>query len=231
MEYNKPMSSKPDDNIVPDVFKKFCDFLGKYSLFIIGSIYLLAILSVNAIAMETLVFLAPILYILSTIFIFVSHDKPRKKLLYCFSIIIGLGFIIELIALNSQTLFGDFSFGDALGLKILGTPFLIGIHWFLLGMGSNYLIRFVFDKRINQLFGASFLMIIGFIITDPVAQSLGIWSWDNYSFTLQNYSIRFLVSLLMQGVILYFLKDEKNQFAAYFYLLTTLFFMISNLVL
>lgn len=225
------MNATTEEEKLPNFIRRFCDFLGKNALFIIGIVYVLAILSVNTIALESLVLLAPVLYIIDTAFMFVSHERPRKNLLYCFLTIIILGYIIELIAFQTQAVFGVFSFGNTLGLKLFGTPLLIGIHWFLLGLGSAYFIRWIFTSHVMWVLGGALLTIIGFVITDPVAQSLDIWSWENYSFTFQNYSIRFIVSIAMQMVILLFLKKEKNQFAGYFFILTTLFFIISNLVL
>lgn len=226
------MNSKAEKkNIVPARFQVVCDFLKKYSYYIIGSIYLLAILCVNAIPLDSLVVLAPFLYLLGTGFIFVSHERPLKNILLYFGSVIFLGFIIELIAVQTQAVFGAFSFGDTLGLKILGTPLLIGFHWFLLSICSGYFIRWIFESSVMKVIGGALLMVIAFVITDPVAQSLDIWSWENYSFTFQNYSIHFLVSISMQVLFLIFLKKEKNQFAGYFLIITTLFFIISNIVL
>lgn len=225
------MKSEEVKSKIPPRFKVICDFLGKNSVYIIGSIYLLAIFCVNAIPLESLVVLAPFLYLLGTGFIFVSHDRPLKNISYYFLIVFVLSFTIELIAVQTQAVFGAFTFGDTLGLKILDTPLLIGFHWFLLSFSSGYFIRWIFDSNVMKVIGGAFLTIIAFVITDPVAQSLDIWSWENYSFTFQNYSIHFLVSILMQVLFIMFLKKEKNQFAAYFLIITTLFFIISNIVL
>ncbi len=211
--------------------KRVLDFLSKYSVFIIGSIYLLAILCVNAVPFEILIGMAPILYLLGAGFIFLCHEKPLKKLGLYFGVVVVFTLVLEIINAQTNLVFGALSFGGTLGLKILDTPFLIGFHWFLLSIGAAYFIRWIFNSSIMRVLGAAFLMVIAFAITDPVAQSLDFWTWDNYSFTFQNYSIRFLVSLLLQLLVVVFLKEEKNPFAGYFYIITSLFFLISNIVL
>lgn len=225
------MKANSDTNTVKGKLKPFLNFLAKYSVFIIGSIYVLAILCVNAIPLQILVSLAPILYLLGAGFIFLCHQRPLKNMGVYFLVAILLGLIIEIINVQTNAVFGSISFGGTLGIKFLGTPLLIGFHWFLLSIGAAYFTSWIFNSRIMKILGASFLMIIAFSITDPVAQSLDFWTWDNYSFTLQNYSIRFLVSIVLQVILVMFLKEEKNPFAGYFYIITTLFFIIANIVL
>ena len=46
---------------------------------------------------------------------------------FCFIFIAGI--IIEIIGVNTGLIFGNYSYGKGLGIKIWGTPLLIGINW------------------------------------------------------------------------------------------------------
>ena len=55
------------------------------------------------------------------------------------------GFLIEALGVNTGIIFGHYSYGKGLGLKIFNTPVIIGINWLFLSYTcvsvSNYLVK------------------------------------------------------------------------------------------
>ena len=54
--------------------------------------------------------------------------------------------IAETIGVNFGILFGDYEYGENLGFKIFGVPFLIGINWIVLTFITGSLSSLIFKK-------------------------------------------------------------------------------------
>src|SRR5574343_124233 len=67
------------------------------------------------------------------------NNTSWNKHFIIFSILILLfSFIIEMIGTNTGLIFGEYTYGRTLGIKLWNTPLLIAVNWFVLvyGVGS-----------------------------------------------------------------------------------------------
>lgn len=136
-----------------------------------------------------------------------------SKNIKIFAVIIYLaGFFIEVIGVNTGLIFGDYSYGEALGLKVLSTPLLIGVNWLILVYCTGVLLDYLKIKNslIFSLIGALILLGIDFLI-EPVAIRFNYWSWSGGQIPLQNYIGWYIFSFLLFFVFkgLDFNKDNK----------------------
>ena len=137
--------------------------------------------------------------------------KNGWKSLVIWSAVYLIGMIAEIIGTNTGILFGNYSYGNNLGPKIIGVPPLIGINWIVLTFLTATIARRVIHfKWLSIICGALLMVGLDFFI-EPIAPIFDFWSWDEGVAPLKNFIHWFIVSLLMQAVV-YDELPEKNHY-------------------
>jgi putative membrane protein len=174
-----------------------------------------------------------------------TQIKSFKAYILFSSIAFITGMVTEIIGVNTGLLFGDYQYGQVLGPKIYGVPFLIGLNWFVIVYCSGALLTkgvVLLQQKFNikmKGFVSSILVIIGGatiatcfdFILEPVAVKLHFWSWKNGQIPLLNYVCWFSISAILLGVKIYFKTIRINPFAINLLIIQTLFFLMLNLFL
>jgi putative membrane protein len=185
--------------------------------------------------------------VLLTMFLLLTNSQIKSfKAYILFSFIAFMtGMVTEIIGVNTGLLFGNYQYGQVLGPKIYGVPFLIGLNWFVIVYCSGAILTQgveLLQQKINikiSGFASSIFVIIGgatiatcfdFII-EPVAVKLHFWSWENGQIPLLNYACWFSISAILLGVKMYFKTIRINAFAINLLIIQTLFFLMLNLFL
>ena len=82
--------------------------------------------------------------------------QPRKNL--SFFLFIAIAFLVgmgtEMIGVNTGKLFGQYQYGNVMGKKLNGVPYLIGINWFVVVFCSGIIIH-TFNNWIEQKYIAA----------------------------------------------------------------------------
>ena len=137
--------------------------------------------------------------------------KNGWKSLVIWSAVYLIGMIAEIIGTKTGILFGNYSYGNNLGPKIIGVPPLIGINWIVLTFLTATIARRVIHfKWLSIICGALLMVGLDFFI-EPIAPIFDFWSWDEGVAPLKNFIHWFIVSLLMQAVV-YDELPEKNHY-------------------
>ena len=68
----------------------------------------------------------------------------NKKLFFLLITCFLVGMLSEIIGVKYGFLFGEYSYGNALGIKFMGVPLIIGINWCILVFITGYISRFFF---------------------------------------------------------------------------------------
>ncbi len=166
-------------------------------------------------------------------FLFNEHLKNRE-IFYYILIISTLGFLIEVLGINTGLVFGEYTYGHTLGIKIAGTPPMIGINWLVM-MYCSTIFTLGFIKNHNQklliAFVVAALMTAFDIVVEPVAIKLDMWSWKNILPPFQNYAAWFIIS----GVFAYFsldlIKEKLNPKAIFILSTQWIFFVLLYFIL
>ena len=145
-------------------------------------------------------FLTPFHLLFTSILIFLSRSYSKKFFLSVF-LISFIGFFIEVLGVCTGLLFGEYEYGNKLGLEILNVPLVIALNWFILVYASRGSVNFFLKNKYLQMLFSSIIMVFLDILIEPVAIELGWWSWDISSVPLQNYLMWFVVSVIMQVII------------------------------
>ncbi len=169
------------------------------------------------------------LLLMLLLMIFTVNDKSAD--LIKFAIVVYLaGFFIEVIGVNTGLIFGYYSYGAALGVKLLAVPLLIGVNWLILVYCTGVFLM-CFNLKSRWLFsalGAGILLGIDFLI-EPVAVRFDYWSWFGGIIPIQNYLGWYIFSFFL---FLFFssLNFRKENYAAVVLLFSQIaFFLALNL--
>lgn len=155
--------------------------------------------------------LVPYHLLLMMVIVFFTHDGTRTKLTLFFILLFVAGFAVEWIGVHTGLIFGNYSYGSVLGLKLNAVPLIIGVNWFLLIYATGVALQY---SRINYSWlripvGAFILVLLDMLI-EPVATRLGYWHWQGNIIPLKNYGCWFIISaaLLLVFQIMRFKKQS-----------------------
>jgi putative membrane protein len=110
------------------------------------------------------------------------------------------GFFIEVAGVKSHAIFGNYSYGDALGIKILETPLLIGINWVMLIFATGSAVEDLNLSPILKILTASALMVLYDLVMESIAPVLGMWTWDGGIIPVKNFIAWFIIAILLHSV-------------------------------
>ncbi len=170
--------------------------------------------------------------------------QPKKSIAYFLFFFIAFitGMMVEMIGVNTERLFGAYSYGTVLGPKINGVPWLIGLNWFVVIFCSASVLQQMhewFSKKmakdgavmperiakISLLVDAAFLATFFDWLMEPVAIKLGFWQWKTTAIPVYNYTCWFIISLLLLLVLQKMPFPKRNHFAVHLFIIQLLFFM------
>ncbi|MGE5681980.1 MAG: carotenoid biosynthesis protein [Bacillota bacterium] len=127
--------------------------------------------------------------LLLTGFLVIISLKPGRNprlIFWCTGVFI-LTFLMEIAGVYSGYIFGNYQYGNVLGLKLLGVPFVIGFNWMLILLGCIIISRRIFSDTLNRAILTALIAVIFDLVMEPVAIRLSYWQWIDGSVPLQNY--------------------------------------------
>ena len=173
------------------------------SIFIIWLFNLSGIVGILSAYSSWFLGLTPLNLLIYVVLIIWNLEHISKKFLIAFSIPFFIGFFTEYLGVNYGLLFGTYSYGDNLGIKIWGVPLMICVNWGLLTFITADLSR-VIHKNIfvRSLLGGLLMMILDLII-EVSAPRFDFWEFENNTVPLKNYIAWFII-----GSIAHYLYNQ-----------------------
>ncbi|MDX1653300.1 MAG: carotenoid biosynthesis protein [Brumimicrobium sp.] len=140
-----------------------------------------------------------------------------------------LGMTAEWIGIHTGKLFGNYIYGENLGLKWHGVPVIIGLNWAMLTIITASCMQFFRIHFILKILGAAALMLVLDLLIEPVAIKSDYWIWHG-DIPVSNFIDWFIVALVLQ--VIYFRSNlaEPNKVAVSLYMIQLAFFAILNLI-
>lgn len=165
--------------------------------------------------------------------ILVINQKQFSANFFITAITIAIaGFIVELLGVTTGAIFGEYTYGATLGLKLAQIPLITGLNWFILifSLGSFLKRKFKHRPIIKSLTGA-FILVVTDILIEPVAIAYNCWSWTGSYIPLQNYVAWFVISFLM--LRFYFAMDfrKSNSVGLLLFITQFIFLAILNIAM
>ena len=143
-------------------------------------------------------FLSSSPYVLTmTLFLSVVNNSIDKKFLTRLFFIFLLGLSVEIIGVNFSFFFGEYKYGDNLGIKIFDVPIVIGFNWVLLIILTGNFANRIFPKSIigKVLFGSTMMILLDLLI-EISAPKLDYWEFTTNPVPLSNYFWWFIFSII-----------------------------------
>lgn len=202
--------------------------LSKHKVLIaIGIVWLFHISAIIGIAsgeLEWFIQKTPLNLIISlTLFLFVYPiNTPTKS--FAFVLFFCGGMFAEWLGVHYRILFGEYAYGNNLGPKLDGVPYLIGTYWALLTFITASILDYTKIKTIPKILLAAGLMVILDYFMEHNAPVFDFWTFEGGIAPLENYTTWFALAILFQ-ILLRVLKIEGNrQFSIHLYLAQLVFF-------
>ncbi len=170
--------------------------------------------------------LIPLALLLSSVALAFFHSPFNTKTLILFILIYLIGFIIESLGVNTGLIFGDYFYGESLGLKAFKTPLIIGLNWLLLVyMCASLLENTNWHASVKAILASSIMLGYDLII-EQIAPQFQMWYWQNEQVPLKNYIAWFFIALIFHTLIQVFGVKIKNKLAPVILVCQILFFLI-----
>lgn len=156
----------------------------------------------------------------------VLEEKLNKKFIVWLVAAYIFTFSMEVIGVKTSLIFGDYYYDENLGIKISDVPFVIGLNWITLMLGS---IGLILDVKINFLFRVLLVGIIMCVIDfvlEFVAPELNYWFWREGIVPIKNFVSWFSIAAIMSFVYFSLKIDRKLFLAKINFVLQFVFFLI-----
>jgi bisanhydrobacterioruberin hydratase len=176
--------------------------------------------------------LIPFALILSFVALVFFHSAKIdwKTILFFLSIYLT-SFTVEAIGVNTGKIFGNYSYGDGLGLKLFETPFIIGVNWLFMIYTTTAMVEKWKLHSVFKIMVAASIMLLYDLVLEQVAPKLDMWHWKNEIIPFQNYMAWFALALIFHSVLKILNIKTQNKLAVlilgcqflFFFLLLILF--------
>lgn len=140
-----------------------------------------------------------------------------------------IGMVAEWIGVHTGYLFGDYMYGESMGSKWFGVPFIIGVNWVMLTIISASVLQTTKLHWVLKALGASILMLVLDLLIEPVAIVSDYWVWAE-EIPTSNFVDWFIVAFFLQLSYFRFNLAEPNKVAITLYIIQIVFFTILNLI-
>lgn len=141
----------------------------------------------------------------------------------------GAGMFSEYLGVQYGLVFGEYTYGENLGPKLAGVPYLIGLNWAVLVIITASISgKLSTNPWIRAALGSS-LMVVLDLVMEPVSPIFDFWEFAGGVAPLQNYIGWFAVGFLLQLLYPYFFKRMNRTMAMHLFLAQFIFFTYFSL--
>jgi putative membrane protein len=154
--------------------------------------------------------LTPLFLLFNALMVFNTEFIARNITYWLWLIPAGLiSFYLEAYGVSSGNIFGAYTYGDILGIKLAQVPLIIGLNWVMVIWGAYSFASFLTKDKIAKAFITGAACVVFDYILEPVAIALGFWNWQEVKVPAQNYLAWFVISFVL-GFLAHYLKLKNN---------------------
>ncbi len=203
----------------------------KYSIGIVLILHLVALSTFFLGYSQYILPLTPVNLLIISYLIYLNQKEKNTPFIINSIIIVVFAYIIEIIGVSTGLFFGNYQYLDSLGPKILATPPVIGINWWILIVASASFFSSSKYPLLLKAFLSTVLMLFIDLWIEPISSDLNFWSWENDIIPLKNYLGWFITGFALQIIYWQGSYKKQNAIGIPVYLILISFFIILNLFL
>ncbi|MEO1258278.1 MAG: carotenoid biosynthesis protein [Bacteroidota bacterium] len=142
----------------------------------------------------------------------------------------AIGMFVEIIGVKYGFLFGEYYYGENLGIKIMGVPILIGINWAVLTFMTSVISHHLFKGHWAYLLVAAFLMVFLDFFIEPNAPVFDFWYWPNGHAPLRNYIAWYVIAFLLHVMVRKEVAEKDYKVPLHIFVTQLVFFAVFYLI-
>ena len=205
----------------------------KNAIAILIIFHLVGLVGISQIDVKLFAALTPFNLLLSLFLVWINHHSKINQtgllllLVSCFV----LGYFVEVLGTKTGFPFGNYHYGPGLGPQLLGVPLIIGVNWFLMVLGSGFVMKKLSGSFWLRIIGGAVLMTAADLAIEPLAPILDFWYWQDGMAPVMNYLGWFGVSVIMLWLFEKWVGEDENRVASPSFYIMLSFFISLNLLL
>ena len=201
------------------------------SIFVVWLFHVCGVIGIGFSNKELFISFTPINLLISFFLLFSNQIQVNSNTIKTVCSIFLIGMIAEILGVNYGYIFGEYTYLDNLGMKIMGVPLMIGIQWVILSFITGSFAHYFFkNKKFKSIILGVFLMILLDVLIEPVAPDLGFWIFESEVAPLQNYIGWFLIAIPAQIIFHYGVEKKEIAFSSNLLIVNFFFFGVLNLI-
>ena len=178
---------------------------------------------------ELMLFLTPVTLLLTGTLVLFTSYKGSNKFLKWITLTYLLTFAFEVIGIKTGLIFGEYKYGETLGLKLFEVPLIIGFNWILVILGTISVAQLITQNVLANSLIAATLSVVFDLVLEPIAIKLDYWQWSQNVIPIQNYIAWFLIAFI-SALLFSILKVKMQSGLSKHYLLVQFIFFVSLLL-
>ena len=201
------------------------------SIFVVWLFHVCGVIGIGFSNKELFISFTPINLLISFFLLFSNQIQVNSNTIKTVCSIFLIGMIAEILGVNYGYIFGEYTYLDNLGMKIMEVPLMIGIQWVILSFITGSFAHYFFkNKKFKSIILGVFLMILLDVLIEPVAPDLGFWIFESEVAPLQNYIGWFLIAIPAQIIFHYGVEKKEIAFSSNLLIVNFFFFGVLNLI-
>ncbi len=185
----------------------------------------------------------PVNLLVMVVLLIITQKQKNFYFFFFMLITFTVGFVVEYSGANTGLIFGHYTYGNILGIKVLGVPVIIGVNWFIVIYCAGIATQLYETKMLNRInakgltinakvqkisfvIDASLLAVFFDWVLEPVAQKLGFWQWQASKVPFYNYVCWLVISALLLALFQRLPFNKRNIFAVHLLMIQLLFFLL-----
>jgi len=203
------------------------------SIFIIWLVHISGLLGMVFYDLDFFAGYTSINLFLMSLILFANIKLNNKNQIFSLLLIFLIGMFSEFIGVNYGLIFGEYIYGNNLGFKLFGVPFLIGLNWVILTViCANIASILIKNNSIIQIIilGTLLMLFMDFVM-EPIAPKLDLWKFKNLVVPTSNYIGWLIISILTQTIYNIQFKEKEVKLSFNLYTAIFIFFVSLNLIL
>ena len=203
------------------------------SIFIIWLVHISGLLGMVFYDLDFFAGYTSINLFLMSIILFANIKLNNNNQIFSLLLIFLIGMFSEFIGVNYGLIFGEYIYGNNLGFKLFGVPFLIGLNWVILTViCANIASILIKNNSIIQIIilGTLLMLFMDFVM-EPIAPKLDLWKFKNLVVPTSNYIGWLIISIFTQTIYNIQFKEKEVKLSFNLYTAIFIFFVSLNLIL